>query len=236
LKLLIIFPRINFFRILHEANPLIPIEEPQTLGELASFKNILFPLRGLHKKKGRRRSRRIPEKIIQEKVFEAISALARNSRSNLYKPLTDIKRYLVYYSREGYRDEEILGKIVQKTNMISSYLKLLNRVHRVVLDGTGRDMDMNLSVSSEYHEPPMEALDEIIRNIQAAEVEQSREIVVSKLLDYLSFVTVRLEQLSRVSSVYIKEEIVGEIESYTTNILAQAKAFYKLVLKKKDGS
>jgi len=75
-----------------------------------------------------------------------------------------------------------------------------------------------------------DALEEIVGNIQAAEIEHIKEVIVSKMLDYLSFVTVRLEQVEKVSSAFIKQEIIKEIESYTSSILLQAKSFYDLMM------
>jgi hypothetical protein len=49
------------------------------------------------------------------------------------------------------------------------------------------------------------------------------------MLDYLSFVTIRLEQLQKVAASDIKEEIVDELQSHTLMILNQSKAFYKLL-------
>ncbi len=235
LRLLIIFPRVNIFKILHEENPFISVEEPQTLGELAILHSMLFAIEKSHEQKREKKSHRIPERVIQEKVLEAIRALSRNTLKNLYKPLTDIKRSLVYYCQKGYSDRNILRNIRQRVEEMSSYLKMLKRVQRVVLDENGKDIDFSASMSEDAQKGSLDTLEEIINNIQAAEVEHSKEVVVSKMLDYLSFTTVRLEQLEKVSSTFIKQEIVKEIESYTVNILVQAKSFYKLVMGKTWG-
>ena len=80
----------------------------------------------------------------------------------------------------------------------------------------------------------LNALDEIVQNIQTAEVDQTKEVIVTKMLDYLSFVTVRLEQTERVTSQYIKQEVIKEMEIYTLSILRQAKSFYRLIMGKQD--
>jgi hypothetical protein len=75
----------------------------------------------------------------------------------------------------------------------------------------------------------MAALDEISSNIQIAEIEPLKDVITNKMLDYLSFVTIRLEQLQKVAASDIKEEIVDELKSHTLMILNQSKAFYKLL-------
>ena len=234
LKLLIIFPRLNIFKILGKENSLIPDEEPQSLAELADLRSMLFPIQIIHGKRKKEKSYRIPEKIVQQKVFVSINALVRHTLVNIYKPLTDIKRILFFYEQRQYRDKNSLVLVKQKVGGIAAYLKKLNRVQRVVLDGHG-NMDIDASISDRSEKKQRSALAEIIQNIQAAEIEHSREVVVSKMLDYLSFISVRLEQLEKVSSNFIKQEIIKEIESNTVTILSQAKAFYKLLLKNQAG-
>jgi hypothetical protein len=233
LRLLIIFPKINIFRLLHAGHPGIPVEEPQTLGELAALRNTIFHLeRPLQK--SRRKSHRIPERVIQARVVEALQALARNILQNVYKPVSGIRRSLLSYAQSSYADAAALAAIRRGMEEISSYLKRLQQIQRVVLDNTGRQFDVAASLREEPRSEGVAALEEIIANIQAAEVAQSRDVVVSKMLDYLSFVTVRIEQLERVASPYIKQEIVNEMESSTAMILLQARSFYSLVMGKKE--
>lgn len=230
LRLIIIFPRINIFKILHEENPAVPIEEPQTLGELASLHSILFRIQKPHEKKSEQRSRRIPERVIQEKVVEAIQALARNTIENIYNPVTEIRKSLVHYTQKEYNDPYQLITIRERIEGISSYLKKFKSIQRVVLDENGKDLDIEASIMAETKQEPLDALEEIVGNIQAAEIEHIKEVIVSKMLDYLSFITVRLEQVEKVSSAFIKQEIIKEIESYTSSILLQAKSFYDLMM------
>jgi len=232
LRLLVIFPRINIFAVLHDVNPAIPPEEPQTLGGLASLHAMLFPLQKGQEKKKRKKSRRIPERIIQEKVSEAIRAFARNILRTIYKPVTDIRRELHSYARQGYADGHHLGVIKQRMEDISSYLKKLNRMQGFVLNGATKELDVEASIDPAPVRGQMNALEEIVENIQAAETEQIREIIVSKMLDYLSFINVRIEQAERVSSQYIKEEIVKEMDSHTATVLDQARSFYRLMMGK----
>ncbi len=100
----------------------------------------------------------------------------------------------------------------------------------VIKNDTG-ELDLEASVNI-TEKKRADALVEIIQSIQATEIEQVKEIIVSKMLDYLSFVSGRIDQIEKVSSPYIKQEIVKEIEAYSLNILIQAKSFYKLVMGK----
>lgn len=230
LRLIIIFPRVNIFEILHEENPAVPIEEPKTLGELASLHSILFRIQKPHEKKSEERSRRIPERVIQGKVVEAMQALARNTIENIYNPVAEIRKSLVHYTQKEYNDPNQLITIRERIERISSYLKKFKSIQRVVLDENGKYLDIDASIMAETKQEPLDALEEIVGNIQAAEVEHIKEVIVSKMLDYLSFVTVRLEQVEKVSSAFIKQEIIKEIESYTSSILLQAKSFYDLMM------
>jgi hypothetical protein len=102
----------------------------------------------------------------------------------------------------------------------------------VIKNDTG-ELDLEASVNiTEKKKKRADALVEIIQSIQTAEIEQVKEIIVSKMLDYLSFVSTRIDQIEKVSSPYIKQEIAKEIEDYSLNILIQAKSFYKLVMGK----
>lgn len=230
LRLIIIFPRVNIFEILHEENPAVPIEEPKTLGELASLHSILFRIQKPHEKKSEERSMRIPERVIQGKVVEAMQALARNTIENIYNPVAEIRKSLVHYTQKEYNDPNQLITIRERIERISSYLKKFKSIQRVVLDENGKYLDIDASIMAETKQEPLDALEEIVGNIQAAEVEHIKEVIVSKMLDYLSFVTVRLEQVEKVSSAFIKQEIIKEIESYTSSILLQAKSFYDLMM------
>lgn len=233
LRLLLIFPRVNIFKILHEEKATIPLEEPQTLGDLAVLHDRLFTPPSSPEKK-EKRSHRIPEKIIQEQVSNAIIALARSILQNVYKPVTAIRRTILSFEKSGYTRQDNLIHIKQSMDETSAYLKKLNQLQGFVLDEKTKRLDIAASIAWQPQQGHEKALDEIVYNIQAAEIEQVREIIVSKMLDYLSFVTVRIEQLERVSSVYIKQEVAREIAFHTNAILDQARSFYKLVLGKKD--
>lgn len=229
LRLLIIFPRINIFRIMHAHNPAIPPEEPLTLGTLAALADRLFPLDHLQTRKKDRGSQRIPESVIQEKVLQTVIALARFTLQNIYKPLSDIKRNLVYYVQRDFSDPTVLDRIKRLLDDISLYLKTFNSIQRVMFTPDGSRLDIAACLADTALQKQLPALDEIVANIQAAEAEQIKEVIVTKMLDYLSFVTVRLEQLGKVSSSYIKQEVVKEMETYTATILLQARSYYKLV-------
>ncbi len=229
LRLLIIFPRANIFSILHAEKSGIPPDEPQTLGELASMEKLLFSLQKSRSAAAIRKDRRIPERVIQEKVDEVVYAFARNIIQNIYKPVTDIKRILTSYAVNGYGDADRLAAARRRVDEVSLYLKRLKRIRRCVISHDTKQFDIDASIGYAPAANTGEALEDIVSNIQASESEQIREVIVSKMLDFLSFVTVRLEQLGRVSSPYIKEEVVKEIESYSSTILAQAKSFYRLI-------
>lgn len=236
LRLLIIFPRINIFRIMHDHNPAIPPEEPLTLGDLGALADRLFPLDYLRRRKKGRRSQRIPESVIQEKVLQTVIALARFTLQNIYKPLSDIKRNLVYYVQRDFADPAVLDRIKHLLEDISAYLKTFNSIQRVVFTPDGRRLDIEACLAESAPQEERPALDEIVANIQAAEAEQVKDVIVTKMLDYLSFVTVRLEQLGKVSSNYIKQEVVKEMETYTATILLQARSYYKLMQQTKGSS
>jgi hypothetical protein len=229
LRLLIIFPRINIFALLHAENQAIPSDEPVTIGELAALHDRLFVLRHRAVTKRRTKSHRISESLIQRSVVETISALARYTLRNIYKPLSDIKRNLTYCAQRGYGDPQVLLVLKQKIERISVYLKKFNEIRQVVLCADGKTIDIEASMAERTRPVKLSAQEEIIHNIQAAEIEQVKDVIVSKMLDYLSFVTVRIEQLDRVSSRYIKEEVVREMAAYTDTILLQARSFYRLM-------
>lgn len=174
-------------------------------------------------------SARIPERLIQEKVYEAIIAFSRNIIRNVYKPVTSVKRNVVCFMQDEYRNPEYLVETKIRIEEISNYLKKLKSMNTVVINKDTGELNLEASVNITEKKKKVDALVEIVHNIQAVEIEQVKEIIVSKMLDYLSFVSIRIDQIEKVSSPYIKQEIVKEIEDYSLNILIQAKSFYKLV-------
>lgn len=233
LRILIIFPRINFFKILHEENPAIPPDEPQTLRDIGMLHDRLFTLPA-HETTKQKRSKRIPERVIQEKISEALQLFARHILKNIYKPLTGIRRAMLYYAQKGYGDRQQLASIKSHIDSVSAYLKKLQRMQRFAIDPLTGMFDLEASTVDAAAGTKANALEEIVQNIQTAEVDQTREVIVTKMLDYLSFITVRLEQTERVSSQYIKEEVVKEMDMHTLSILHQAKSFYRLIMGKQD--
>ncbi len=233
LRILIIYPRINFFKILHEENSAIAPDEPQTLRELGMLNNHLFPLPAAQAVT-RRKSKRIPESVIQDKISEALQLFGRSILKNLYNPLTSIRRALLYYAQRGYSDNQQLVTMKSRIEAISSYLKKLNCAQRFAVDPKTQEFDLEAASIEIPVSPGLDALEEIVQNIQAAEIYQTREVIVTKMLDYLSFITVRLEQTERVATLYIKQEVVREMEMHTLSILRQAKAFYRLIMGKQD--
>lgn len=229
LRLLIIFPRANIFSILCAENPEIPADEPQTLGELAALYDRLFKIRKPVQKKSDASPARIPERVIQEKVYEAILAFSRNIIRNVYKPITGIRRNMIRFMEEDYQSRDCLFSIREGVDQISAYLKKLKSIETVVINRDSGELDLDASVTSGHADKRTEALEEIIQNIQSEEIEQIKDIIVSKMLAYLSFVSMRIDQIEKVSSPYIKQEIVKAVEEYSQNILVQAKAFYKFV-------
>ncbi|MCX8045185.1 MAG: hypothetical protein N3B18_13785 [Desulfobacterota bacterium] len=229
LRLLMIFPRVNMFSILRQTEPRIPAEEPQTLGELAQLADRLFSLPHPTRKQ-KTKKHRIPERVIQARVAEAILALARTIVQQVYKPLFRIRRILAHYEASGFADTDDLSAIKRSLDEISASLRRLSRIQGFVQDSRTGAIDIEASIA--WH-PPHErstALEEIVSDIQAAEIEQTRDVIVSKMLDYLSSVTVRLEQLEKVSSQYIKQEIARDVVQQTTSVLDQARSFYRLVV------
>jgi len=227
LRLLIIFPRANIFKILHAETPQIPADEPQTLGELAALFKMLFKFRKSARKKKSDSPARIPERVIQEKVYEAIMAFSRNIIRNIYKPITGIKRDMTCFMAVDCRDQSCLLSIKERVENISAYLRKLKSMQRVIICKKTGELDLEASVEPARDGERTDALDEIIQNIQAEELEQIKEVIVSKMLAYLSFVSMRTAQIEKVSSPYIKEEIVKAVEDYSQNILVQAKSFYR---------
>jgi hypothetical protein len=233
LRILIIFPRINFFKLLHEDNHSIPPDEPQTLRDIGMLHDRLFSM-PVHEAPKQKISKRIPESVIQDKISEALQLFARNIIKNIYKPLTSIRRAMLYYAQKGYSDRQQLAYIKSSIDCVSAYLKKLQRMQRFAVDPVTGLFDLEASTVDSPAADTSNALEEIVQNIQTAEVDQTREVIVTKMLDYLSFITVRLEQTERVSSQYIKQEVVKEMELYTLSILRQAKSFYRLITGKQD--
>jgi len=231
LRILIIFPRINFFKVLHEANPAIPPDEPQTLRDIGMLHDRLFSI-PVHESKKEKKSGRISERVIQEKTAEALRLFARNILKNVYKPLTDIRRALLYYARKDYGDRQQLVSIKSSIDRMSAYLKKLQQMRRFATDPATGMFDLDASTVDSSDSGKVNALEEIVRNVQSAEVDQTRKVIATKMLDYLSFLTVRLEQTERVSSQYIKQEVVKEMEVYTLSILSQANSYYRLIMGK----
>jgi hypothetical protein len=133
--------------------------------------------------------------------------------------------------QEDFQDAQVPGSLRRRLESISAYLKRLQDIEQVALDPTGRILDLEASSRPREKQAGRgEALAEIISDIQLAELEQVKDIVVAKMIEYLSFVSVRLEQIERISSSGVKHEIAREIESASLTILNQARSFYKLMM------
>ncbi len=231
LKLLFIFPKANLFRILNEENPRIPVEEPPKLGDLAALHPNLFKLKKERPTKSRKvKSSRIPERVIQEKTNRAVRAFAKNILESIYKPVSDIKRKSVYFRQHSFTAEYI-SEIYDLVGNISSFLKKLNNIQQVVIDEGSNSLNIEQSVETRDLQTRPAAIEEIVQSIQTEEVEQFRDVIVYKMLNYLSIITLKLDQVSQVSSPYIKEEIMKEVEAESLKILHQAKSFYRLLRK-----
>jgi len=229
LRLLIIFPRINIFSLMHAHNSAIPEHEPQTLGELAALAEYRFKIRQPAAQKPPRR-RHVPEKLIQEQVLLTTQAFARSIIKYVYKPVSDIRRGCISMVHKRFADETMPGSLRCRLDSISAYLKRLQVIEQVVIDPSSTMLDLDASSRPrEKQEGRGEALAEIVSDIQLAELEQVKDIVVNKMIEYLSFVAVRLEQIERISSPGIKEEIAQDIESASQSILKQARSFYTLM-------
>jgi len=229
LRVLIIFPRINIFKLMHADNSAIPEHEPATMGELAALAGCRFTLEqttGPHKTL---RRRHVPEKLIQQQVLLTTQAFARSIIRHVYKPVSDIRRGSIAMANKRFADAQAPGMLRQRLDSISAYLKRLQAIEQVVLDSTGTALDLDASSRPREKHKGREALAEIISDIQLAELEQVKDIVVAKMIEYLSFVSVRLEQIERLSSPGIKDDIAHDIVSLSQNILNQARSFYKLM-------
>jgi len=230
LRLLIIFPRINIFSLMHAENNAIPEHEPQTLGALAALAKYRFKIRQPAAHKPRRR-RHVPEKLIQEQVLLTTQAFARSIIKYVYKPVSDIRRGCISMSHKRFVDAEVPGNLRRRLDSISVYLKRLQVIEQVVIDPSSTMLDLDASSRPREKQAGRgEALAEIVSDIQLAELEQVKDIVVNKMIEYLSFVAVRLEQIERISSPGIKDEIAQDIESASQSILKQARSFYTLMM------
>ncbi len=230
LRLLIIFPRINIFSLMHAENNAIPEHEPQTLGELAALVKYRFKIRQPAAQKPRRR-RHVPEKLIQEQVLLTTQAFARSIIKYVYKPVSDIRRGCISMAHKRFADAEVPGNLRRRLDSISAYLKRLQVIEQVVIDPSSTMLDLDASSRPREKQAGRgEALAEIVSDIQLAELEQVKDIVVNKMIEYLSFVAVRLEQIERISSPGIKDEIAQDIESASQSILKQARSFYTLMM------
>jgi hypothetical protein len=230
LRLLIIFPRINIFKLMHAENSAIPEQEPRTLGELAALASHRFKIQPpvvVHKTP---RRRHVPEKLIQEQVLLTTQAFARSIIKHVYKPVSDICRGCISMSQKRFSDKKIPGSLRRRLDSISEYLKRLQMIEQVVIEPSSLILDLEASSRPREKQKGREALAEIISDIQLAELEQVKDIVVNKMIEYLSFVAVRLEQIERISSPGIKDEIAHDIESASQSILKQARSFYKLMM------
>jgi hypothetical protein len=230
LRLLIIFPRVNFFKILHEEVPQIPPDEPQTLGELAAYHSLIFPLREFPGEQKEKKSYRIPERVLQERRIAAIKALANSTIDYIQAPLVRIEYELMRSEHKDPCDQKIITRIHARLKAISMYLKKLHNLQRIVLDETGRNLALDKCMEDTPAEKKQDALEEIAESIQIAEIEEMRDVITTKMLDYLSAVTLKLEQLEKISSPGIKKEIIQDLHDRTRLILSQSGAFYRLIL------
>jgi hypothetical protein len=229
LRVLIIFPRINMFRLLHVENSAIPEHEPATLAELAGLAGCRFEIRQPAETRKLPRRRHVPEKLIQQKVLMTTQAFARSIIRYIYKPVSDIRRGCAIMVGKGFTDPQALVGLRRRLDSISAYLKRLQAIEQVVIDPETMVLDLDASSLPREKHAGREALPEIISDIQLAELEQVKEIVVTKMIEYLSFVSVRLEQIERISSPGIRDEIARDIVHLSQSILNQARSFYTLM-------
>jgi hypothetical protein len=229
-RLVLIFPRLNFFSILHEEKPELPPDEPQTLGELAVYYPLRFRMEEEIPDTARtERTPRIPERVLQERRVRAIQALSSSTIKNLHNPLKKIHKDLKLFRERQLTDDKLLQRIRTRLQAISDFLKKLHSLKRIVIDEKSESLDLDSGSGAETSQK-IAALDEISSNIQIAEIDPLREVITTKMLDYLSFVTVRLEQIQKVTAPAIREEIVEDLQAHTSIILSQSQAFYKLLV------
>jgi len=229
LRVLIIFPRINIFSLMHQENSAIPEHEPGTMGELAALAGCRFTIEQPCVAHKPARRRHVSEKLIQQQVLLTTQAFARSLIRHVYKPVSDIRRGCIAMANKRFADAQAPVILRQRLESISAYLKRLQAIEQVVIDPSGTVLDLDASSRPREKHAGREALAEIISDIQLAELEQVKDIVVAKMIEYLSFVSVRLEQIERLSSPGIKEDIAHDIVCISQNILNQARSFYKLM-------
>jgi hypothetical protein len=167
--------------------------------------------------------------VLQERRIQAIQALSQSTIANIQNPLKKIDGDLNQFKESQLLNNKILERIQKRLQTISAFLKHLHNLRRVVIDPHSKGLNLEKCVGEQDPKEKMAALDEISSNIQIAEIEPLKDVITNKMLDYLSFVTIRLEQLQKVAASDIKEEIVDELKSHTLMILNQSKAFYKLL-------
>jgi len=229
-RLVLIFPRLNIFSVMHEERPELPPDEPQTLGELASYYPLRFRMEEEIPDAARvERSPRIPERVLQERRVRAIQALSISTINNIHNPLKKIGKDLKLLRERQLTDDKLLHRIQTRLQAISIFLKKLHSLKRVIIDEKHGSLDLDAGSGSDAQQK-IAALDEISSNIQIAEIDPLREVITTKMLDYLSFVTVRLEQIQKVTAPAVKEEIVEELQAHTNIIISQSHAFYKLLI------
>ena len=229
-RLVLIFPRLNIFSVMHEERPELPPDEPQTLGELASYYPLRFRMEEEIPDAARaERSPRIPERVLQERRVRAIQALSTSTINNIHNPLKNICKDLKLLQERQLTDDKLLHRIQTRLQAISAFLKKLHSLKRVIIDEKHGGLDLDAGSGSDAQQK-IAALDEISSNIQIAEIDPLREVITTKMLDYLSFVTVRLEQIQKVTAPAVKEEIVEELQAHTNIIISQSQAFYKLLI------
>jgi hypothetical protein len=215
---------------MHEERPELPPDEPQTLGELASYYPLCFRMEEEIPDAARaERSPRIPERVLQERRVRAIQALSTSTINNIHNPLKKICKDLKLLRERQLTDDKLLHRIQKRLQAISAFLKKLHSLRRVIIDEKHGCLDLDAGSGSDAQQK-IAALDEISSNIQIAEIDPLREVITTKMLDYLSFVTVRLEQIQKVTAPAVKEEIVEELQAHTNVIISQSQAFYKLLI------
>ena len=143
--------------------------------------------------------------------------------------MSGIKRALIYYAQQECGSRRPPDTARACIDEISAYLKTRRRIRRIVFASNGRDLDLEACLSTGQGAAEQSAQDEIASNIQLAEIEQTVEVIVSKMLDYLSFVTAKLEQIQKVSSPHIKQQLAKEIDTESSEILSQATAFHRMM-------
>jgi hypothetical protein len=172
----------------------------------------------------------VPEKLIQEKVLLTTQAFARSIIKNIYKPVSDINRGCISMVNKRFADEQKPAHLLGRLESISTYLKRLQSIEQVVIDPSTAVLDLDASSRPREKKKSREALAEIISDIQLSELEQVKDIVVAKMIEYLGFVSVRLEQIEHIASPGIKDEMAQDIQNASQSILKQARSFYTLMM------